>query len=165
MVDGLTDFRKAVPPQSGVDLRGGIEGEVAQSGAGEELSQVHRDLHPDGDALADIGNLLFLHVLQRHHENSAEEACQGHAIAVGLFQCRLGIHAETGDVQEFFRFRRALGPPGVVLPAAGVDISGVFKEAVLQLCLPRGLQSSKDPLFRRDHRPVLLLQIFRNQGL
>ena len=164
MVHRLTNFRKAVASQPGIDLRGGVEGEIAERAAGKELSQIHRHLYPDGFSPFRIGNPLLLKILQPQHQCGAQKLRQADPIGMGLLQSLLRVQAEAGQVQEAVLLRRAPGAPGVVFPAAGVDVSRVLEEAVLQLLLPGSLQPSQHALPGGDGHAVFLLKIFRRQG-
>ena len=83
---------------------------------------------------------------------------------MGLFQHRLCVHPETGQIQKAVTFRCSPGVPGVGFPPAGIDVSRVFQEAVLQLLFPWLLQPSKDALCSRHGNAVFLLQILCRQG-
>ena len=82
---------------------------------------------------------------------------------MGQLQSLRPVHLEAGQVQEAVPLQRAVRMPGIVFPAAGVHVSGIFQEAVLQLLLPRGFQPTQDPVRCRNGSAVLLLQILGHQ--
>ena len=163
MVHGGADLVKGVVTHPGIHLRRDIGREVPQRLAGEQVPQVHRQqpLY----RLAPLGHLFRLQLADGLHHGGAQQLRHCHTVGLGALLQRRGRDHQGHKILEAVLLRRTGQVPRGGLLAAGLYVSGIAQEAVLQLLGVRLLQPAQHAVPGGDGQAVFLAEILRQQRL